>query len=160
MSTSLAQLSASDAHDSVQLCAFRLGDEEYVLDIMRIEEILQPHATTRVVGAPEWVTGVINLRGAIVPVVDLRVRLQSKGEPPPKLKPKFLVCRVGRRRVALRVDGVTEVVRVGLDELKPAPAILSGGHSAYVVGVCGPPDRLRLLLDVKAAISLPRGNPT
>lgn len=144
---------AEDAAESVQLCAFRVGDEEYVLDIMRIEEILQPHSATRVAGAPEWISGVVNLRGALVPVVDVRKRLQATGAPPPKLKPKMLVCRVGRRRVALLVDGVTEVVRVGLEELKPAPKILNGGHAPYVLGACGPPDRIRLLLDIKALLS-------
>ncbi|MFL5322334.1 MAG: chemotaxis protein CheW [Myxococcaceae bacterium] len=153
MTATQFHLPPAEANDSLQLCAFRVGDEEYVLDIMRIEEILQPHPTTRVAGAPEWVQGVINLRGAIIPVVELRKRLQSRGAPPPKLKPKFLVCRIGRRRVALLVDGVTEVIRVGLDELKPAPGILSGGHAPFVLGVCGPPDRLRLLLDVKATVA-------
>lgn len=149
MATSSLPAPAEESQEAVQLCAFRVGDEEYALDIMRIDEILQPHPTTRVVGAPEWVMGVINLRGTIVPVVNLRQRLGS-GPVSTKLKPRFIVCRIGRRRAALAVDGVTEVVRVRLDELKPAPTMVGGAHSKYVAGVFGPPDRLRLLLDIKA----------
>lgn len=149
MATTSLPAPVAEAQESVQLCAFRVGEEEYALDIMRIEEILQPHPTTRVVGAPEWMTGVINLRGTIIPVVDLRKRLGAQVSTS-RLKPKFIVCRVGRRRAALHVDGVTEVVRVHLDELKPTPGMLTGTRSQHVLGVFGPPDRLRLLLDIKS----------
>ena len=161
MATSALPAPQVEASESVQLCVFAVGDEEYALDIMRIEEILQPHAPTRVVGAPPWVSGVINLRGVIVPVVDLRLRLGS-GPVTTKLKPKFIVCKVGRRRAALKVDGVTQVVRVGLDELKPAPAMLTGTHvspdtARYVLGVFGTPQKLTLLLDIKALFAAGAG---
>ena len=81
MTTSSLPAPAQENAESVQLCAFRVGEEEYALDIMRIEEILQPHPATRVAGAPDWVLGVINLRGAIIPVVDLRRRLGSGPSP-------------------------------------------------------------------------------
>ncbi|MHB8876580.1 MAG: chemotaxis protein CheW [Myxococcaceae bacterium] len=135
----------------VQLCAFCLGSEEYVIDIMRIEEILQLQKVTPVPRAPSFVEGVVNLRGVIVPVVDLRKRLSS-GPPRPRLKPKLLVCRIGRRRVGLMVDGVTEVVRVQKSDIKPAPGLSTQGSKAAVIGVCGPPDRLKLLLDLKAVL--------
>lgn len=157
MATSSLPAPVVESQESVQLCAFRVGEEEYALDIMRVEEILQPHPATRVVGAPEWISGVINLRGAIIPVVDLRRRLNA-APPSTKLKPKFIICRVGHRRAALHVDGVTEVLRVNLDELKPSPGMLTGAHARHVLGVFGPPEHLRLLLDIKALFAA--GTPT
>ncbi len=136
--------------ETAQLCAFWVGAEEYALDIMRVEEILQPLKATPVPNAPDFVEGVVDLSGTIVPVVDLHRRLGS-GHPPAKAKPKLLVCRVGPRRVALRVDGVSEVVRVQTSEIKPAPRFTQD-KPAFVAGVWGPPDRLKLLLDIKALL--------
>ena len=134
----------------VQLCSFHVGGEDYVIDIMRIEEILQPQTVTPVPRSPAFVEGVVNLRGAIVPVIDLRQRL-SAGPPRQRSKPKLLVCRIGRRRVGLKVDGVTEVVRVQKSELKPAPSLTLFG-APTVIGVCGAPDRLKLLLNLRAVL--------
>src|SRR5947199_8881388 len=101
-----------ESTESVQLCAFWVGGDEYVIDIMRVEEILQPQRVTAVPRAPKFVEGVLNLRGGIVPVVDLRKRLEPSTQPPPRAKPKLLVCWLARRRVGLLVDGVSEVIRV------------------------------------------------
>ncbi len=141
--------------DTVQLCCFFVGAQELAVDIMRIEEILQPARVTPVPHSPPFVEGVINLRGAIIPVVDLRKRLRAQGAPPPRLKPKMLVCLLGRRRIALVVDGVSEVIRVSRSALKPAVAFGPPGKEPLVVGVCGPPDAMKLLLDVKALLKSP-----
>ena len=133
----------------VQLCAFFVGATEYAIDIMRVDEILQPQSVTRVPEAPEWVEGVMNLRGHLVPVVDLKKRLGAKGDAPARLKPKWIVALVGRRRVALSVDGVSEVARVPKDALKPLPSM---GTQDAVVGAFGPPERVRLLLNIKAVL--------
>lgn len=134
----------------VQLCSFHVGGEDYVIDIMRIEEILQPQTVTPVPRSPSFVEGVVNLRGTIVPVIDLRQRLNA-GPARPRSKPKLLVCRIGRRRVGLRVDGVNEVVRVHKSDLKPAPSLTQTGVPT-VIGVCGEPDQLRLLLNLRAVL--------
>jgi purine-binding chemotaxis protein CheW len=135
----------------VQLCCFSVGREEYVVDIMRVEEILPPQRVIPVPRAPSFVEGMLHLRGALLPVVDLRQRL-SATEAPPSPKTRLLVCLLGRRRLALRVDRVTEVLRVRRSEIKPAPALLSPGRTPFVIGVCGPPERPRLLLDLKALL--------
>ncbi|MCP3144790.1 chemotaxis protein CheW [Pyxidicoccus xibeiensis] len=141
----------SEADTVVQLCAFFVGREEYVLDIMRVEEILPPQRVTPIPHAPSFVEGVLHLRGTILPVVDLRSRLL--GQPTPESpKARLLVCRLGTRRVAVRVDRVAEVMRVRRGDIKPAPALVVAGRSPFVVGVCGPPERLRLLLDLKALL--------
>ncbi|MBJ6765124.1 chemotaxis protein CheW [Myxococcaceae bacterium JPH2] len=140
------------AHDPVvQLCAFFVGREEYVLDIQRVEEILPLQRVIPIPHTPSFVEGVLHLRGAILPVVDLRRRLQGQ-EGPATPKTRLLVCRVGNRRVVVRVDRVAEVLRVRRADIQPAPAVVSAGRSPFVVGVCGPPERLRLLLDIKALL--------
>jgi len=134
-----------------QLCAFWLGAQEYALDIMRVEEILNPQPSTPVPEAPDFVEGVLDLRGIILPVVDLRRRLGA-GRAPSRAKPKLLVCRIGNRKIILRVDGVSEVVRVKREEIRPAPQLGPGAHGAYILGVWGPPLRLKLLIDLKALL--------
>jgi purine-binding chemotaxis protein CheW len=93
----------------------------------------------------------LHLRGALLPVVDLRPRL-SLSDGPQSPRSRVLVCLVGRRRLALRVDRVTEVMRVRRSEIKPAPPLLSAGRAPFVVGVCGTQERPRLLLDIKALL--------
>ncbi|MDY7229942.1 chemotaxis protein CheW [Hyalangium sp. s54d21] len=135
----------------VKLCSFLVGKEEYVLDIMRVEEILPPQRIIPVPRAPSFVEGMLHLRGAMLPVVDMRQRLTAT-EAPPSPRSRLLVCLLGRRRLALRVDRVTEVMRVRRSEIKPAPALLSPGRTPFVVGVCGTQERPRLLLDIKALL--------
>ena len=134
----------------VQLCAFVVGQEEYVIDIMRIREIIQPVRITSVPQAPAYLEGVINLRGAIIPVVDLRKRL---GVAPNSAasKNKYIICSVGGRRVGLMVDAVTEVVRIPRDAIQKTPSLLS--KSSFFMGVYGPPDRLKLLLNIQALLT-------
>jgi purine-binding chemotaxis protein CheW len=184
----LSQLTQSQADESaaaerdplVQLCAFFVGPEEYAVDIMRVEEILQPQRLTPIRGAPTFIEGVIRLRGSIIPVVDLRKRLLGVEAPVDTPKTRLLVCWLGRRRVAFTVDRVSEVVRLRRSEIKPAPAIGAVGPAPFVVGVYGEQEkreqekqekreperrglerrapeargqeRLKLLLDVKALL--------
>jgi purine-binding chemotaxis protein CheW len=132
----------------VQLCAFQAGATAYAIDIMRIDEVLSPREVTPVPDAPAWIEGVINLRGTLVPVVNVRRRLDGEGTPDPRLRPRWLIIFVGHRRFALSVDGVTEVVRVRRGELEP----LDPTRGPYVIGSCGAKHRGVLLLDVKALL--------
>jgi purine-binding chemotaxis protein CheW len=113
----------------VQLVAFRLGAGDYAIDIMRIKEVIQPVPVTVVPRAPTFLEGVIDLRGAILPVVDLRRRFGLELEH--THREKFLIVAVdvglgpGRRLiVALAVDQVREPIRVAASELKPAPPLM------------------------------------
>jgi len=149
--TSTAPAAPAPPEPIVQLCAFRVGDEEYVVDIMRIREIIQPLKITSVPRAPPFVEGVVNLRGAIIPVVDLRKRLSLPATPATK-KTKYVICSVGGRRVGLVVDQVTEVIRIPRSAIKRTPTLLSTQGACFFLGVCGPADRLKLLLNVKALL--------
>ena len=141
-----------------QLCTFRVGGEDYALDIMRVSEIIHPLPITPVPRAPAFVEGVIRLRREVIPVLDVRKRLQLPIAPPTR-KSRFLVVNVARRRIALVVDEVREVLRIPRSEIRPAPVLGAGDGPRFFLGVCGgeraggrsgPP--MRLLLNVKALL--------
>src|SRR6185503_14313339 len=109
-----------------QLVAFSVADGDYAIDIMRIKEIINPVRVTQVPKAPPFIEGVIELRGAILPVVDLRKRFDLPATPPTRAsKLLIVVIEVAGRRmiVALVVDGVSEPIRVARDEVRPPPAL-------------------------------------
>lgn len=149
---------ASGGPDLAQLCTFRVGGEDYAIDIMRVREIIPPLPVTPVPRAPPFVEGVIRLRGDVIPVLDVRRRLGLPVTPPTR-KTKVLIVNVARRRLGLVVDEVTEVVRIPRVEIRPAPALVEGGGARFFLGVCGGeggarrgPGRLRLLLNVRALL--------
>lgn len=146
----------------VQLCTFRIGGEDYAIDIMRVREIIHPLPITKVPRTPSFLEGVFRLRGEVIPVLDVRKRL---GLPPgePGRKTRFLVVHVARQRIGLVVDEVREVLRVTRREIRPAPPLAEGGAPRFFLGVCGGEpkagtrrrpgsDRMRLLLNVKALL--------
>ncbi|HZZ86040.1 MAG TPA: chemotaxis protein CheW [Anaeromyxobacteraceae bacterium] len=120
----------------VQLCAFRVGDEEYVVDLMRIREIVQPLPITAVPHAPEYVEGVVNLRGEVIPVLDARKRFGLAPGPYTR-RTKFLIVHLAGRVLALVVDGVSEVLRIPRSAIRPAPELMGGGARRFFLGVCG-----------------------
>ncbi len=140
----------------VELCAFRVGDEEYVIDLRRVREILNSTEITAVPKAPEGIEGVMNVRGHVIPVVDVRKRL---GVVPARGRAKVLVVHIAGRVLALVVDSVVEVVRTTRSAIGPPP-ILGPGRRLFL-GVCGAREgragsaragrgsKLRLLLNVK-----------
>jgi purine-binding chemotaxis protein CheW len=135
---------------SVQLCAFRAGDEELAVDIMRVQEIIAPLPITKVPRAPKAIEGVVNLRGAIVPVVDVRKQL-GLSEPAVPPRPRLIVCRVGPHLLGLKVDGVSTVFRAQREALKPAP--VGEGGTPHIIGVCAAGGKMRMLLDVRALVA-------
>jgi purine-binding chemotaxis protein CheW len=137
--------------DPVQLCAFWVGSEEYVIDIMRVEEILDVPVVTPVRRAPSFVDGVVNLRGAVIPVVDVRRQLLGVA-PAPHHRERLVLCKLGRSKVALRVDGVHSIVKAPIDSLQPALLSAKKGQSPHVLGVCTLGTRMLLMLDVKALL--------
>lgn len=146
----------SELSEIVQLCAFAVGEREYVLDVMRIRSIVRPVPITAVAHAPPFIEGMIELRGEVIPVVDLRKRL---GAPAAQTGPKarMLICVVDGREIALHVDRVIEVMRIPRSAIRPAPPLLDGPGARFYLGVCdatvrGEP-RLRLLLNLRALLS-------
>ncbi len=138
--------------DTVQLCVMGIGPESYVIDIARVEEIIPPARVLAVPGAPRFVEGVINLRGSMLPVIDVRKRLGVAARGVPR-KERLVVSRVGARRVGLLVDSVDQVIRVPVSAFKPAPMTSVPGRSPHVIGVCLVNDAVRFMLDVLALVA-------
>lgn len=144
----------------VQLCGFRVGDEEYALDIMRITEIINPLAITRVPRAAPFVEGVVELRGAILPVIDMRKRFDLPPLSTEELADraiararKYLIVRVDGHLMGLIVDRVSDVLRVTREAIRPAPALTMGDMTRYFAGVCHYRNRILMVLDLDAILS-------
>jgi purine-binding chemotaxis protein CheW len=135
----------------VQLATFKLGGATYALDIMRIREIIQPQPITVVPRVPPFIEGVIELRGAIVPVVDLRRRFDLPA-PPPVRATKVVVVTLEDHVVGLVVDGVGEVLRVPRSEVG-APPVPRGEAARTFSGVCRHAGRIILILDLDRILS-------
>jgi purine-binding chemotaxis protein CheW len=139
--------------EQVQLLVFSVAEEEYVVDIMRVNEIIRPETITRVRKAPEYVRGVIELREQIVPILDLRRRLSLDPAPEGEV-PYVIIVTVEGVTVGLEVDRVIEVVRVERQVIKPSPNLASegDGQAPFFLGVCPWKERLLLLLNIKRLV--------
>ncbi|MBN1959629.1 MAG: chemotaxis protein CheW [Deltaproteobacteria bacterium] len=135
----------------VQLTAFRVGQEEYVVDIMRVREIIRPLTVTKVRKGPRFVEGVINLRGEVIPIVDLRVRFELP--PEDSERRRIIILMVEGRVLGIVVDSVTEVVRAPRNTIRGAPGIFTPEQAPYFLGVCQYRGRTLLLLNVKNVVA-------
>lgn len=132
----------------LQLVAFRLGKETYAVDIQQVQEIIRMQHITQVPGAPSFVEGVINLRGRIVPVIDLRQRLGlPRGERTGETR--IVVVEVPPHRVGMVVDAVEEVFRIQEEEIEPPSSLVASIQEKYLRGVGKSGDRLIILLDLE-----------
>lgn len=136
-----------DSKVVLQLVTFRLGNEEFSLDILKVQEIIRHMDLTRVPKTPDFVDGVINLRGRVIPVLDLRKRFGLPKDENTN-ETRIIVVDVDNRTVGLKVDAVSEVLRLPADTVEPPPAIITGVESEYIKGVGKLDGRLLILLDV------------
>ena len=127
--------STAPVRQEIQLACFRVGAELYALDIMRIKEIIRPQRLTPVPKAPPFVEGVIDLRGSVIPVIDLHKRF-DRPAPPPDRKTRVIICAVTGKIIGLLVDDVVEVHTYRRQEIFPAPQFLKGKGSEFFLGVC------------------------
>lgn len=136
----------------IQLACFKVGPEMYALDIMRIKEIIRPQRLTPVPKAPAFIEGVINLRGAVIPVVDLRKRFDQPVRSDNRSE-RVLICTLAGKVVGLIADEVTEVRRYTRQDVQPAPQFLKGKGSEYFLGVCRKDDELVMLIDLEKILT-------
>lgn len=136
----------------VQLVTFRVGPEEFGLDVFSVHEILRWQEVTSVPRAPGFVEGVIDVRGALVPVVDLRRRLEAPAAEVDEETRIVLVDHDGER-LGLVVDEVTEVLRVPETALQPPPRYVAGIAAEFLRGIVRAEDRLIVLIDVERVLS-------
>jgi purine-binding chemotaxis protein CheW len=130
-----------------QIVVFDLGPERYGLDIADVYEIIRHQAITAVPRAPEFVRGVINLRGRIIPVVDLHARFGLSATDLTKAS-RIVVVDAAGTRVGLQVDAVSEVLMIPSDAIEPTPEVAAGGDAAYLRGIAKLGEQLIILLDL------------
>jgi purine-binding chemotaxis protein CheW len=136
----------------VQLAVFRVGEQTYALDIMRIKEVINPLPITPVPKAPATLEGVIELRKQILPVVDLRKRFDRPPTPTTSAS-KIILVKLEQGIVGLMVDGVREVVRLPREEIRPAPSLGAQPDAAFFTGVCRLGDDIVMVLDIDRVLS-------
>lgn len=131
----------------IQVACFRLKDDLYAVDIMRIKEIIRPQKLASLPHAPPFVDGIINLRGAVIPVVDLRKKFAMPAREP-FASTRLLIVRLSSQTLGFVVDEVTEVVPVQVKDIKPPPAVAEGGGANHLLGVCLSGENMVMLLDI------------
>jgi purine-binding chemotaxis protein CheW len=117
----------------IRLACFTLADQSYAIDIMKIRQIIRPTKIRPLPEAPMFVEGVINLRGAVIPIIDLRKRFGL--EIKPDKEPRVIIVSVDKQVVGIVVDDVSEVISVSSDQIQPPPR-LSGIPSRFLSGAC------------------------
>lgn len=135
-----------------QIVAFELGNEVYGVDIARVQEIIRMTSITRLPRAPEFVEGVINLRGKVIPVVDMKKRFGLEQRERTKAS-RIVVVDIGEQTIGMIVDGVSEVLRVPGELVEPPSAVVTTVESDYLRGIAKLDERLIILLDLDRALS-------
>ncbi|AOZ49936.1 chemotaxis protein CheW [Chromobacterium vaccinii] len=131
-----------------ELLVFTLGNEEYGLDILKVQEIRGYDTVTRIANAPEFIKGVINLRGSIVPIVDLRLKF-GLGEPHYNEFTVVIILNIGKRTVGIVVDGVSDVIQLGEDAMRAPPEFGSAVDTAYIKGLGTVGEQMIIVVDIE-----------
>jgi purine-binding chemotaxis protein CheW len=142
------------ADDAVQLIGFYIGRKLYGADIASVQEILRNPAISPTEDSPQFIEGLLELRGASIPLIDLKRRLSggTTGDQAPGQW--VLVAPAGERKAAYAVDAVTRILKLSKNDILPAPdLILSGLHSQYIRGVCNAENGLLIVLDLNRILS-------
>ena len=139
--------------NSLQVVTFRVGSEDYGLHIMRVQEIIRVVETVKVPKAPVYVEGVINLRGKIIPIIDLRKRMM-KAVTCYSDASRIIVVDTSGRLSGLVVDAVIDVVMLNSEDVEPCPSIDDSKRSEYIMGVGRQGDRLITVLSLESLLKL------
>ncbi len=135
-----------------EVLVFVLGQEEYGVDILKVQEIRGYEKVTAIPSAPAYLKGVVNLRGIIVPVIDLRVKF-GLAEPKYDAFTVVVILRLAGRVIGIVVDGVSDVVRLSPGDVKAAPQLGALVDSSFLAGLAAQADRMILLLDIEKLLS-------
>ena len=137
----------TQAGEILQLVSFRIGEEEFGVDILKVQEINRMNQITRVPNAPDYVSGVMNLRGKVIPVIDLRQRFHL-GKREADKDTRIIVVELRSRVIGFVVDAVNEVLRIPKSVTEPPPPMVAGIGSEYITAVGKLEDRLLILIDL------------
>lgn len=140
-------------HELLQLVTFGIGEEEFGIDILKVQEIIRTMAITKVPNSPQYVEGVINLRGKVIPVIDLRSRFNMEYRAHDS-HTRIIVLELHGMIIGFVVDGVSEVLRIQSSTVEPPPPVVAGIDSEYIRGVGKLENRLLILLDLEKLIPM------
>jgi len=135
-----------------EFLTFTLGSEEYGMDILKVQEIRGYDAVTTIANTPEFIKGVINLRGTIVPIVDLRIKFRL-GTVEYNQQTVVIILNLGQRVVGIVVDSVSDVLALTPEQIRPAPDLSAGLDTRYIMGLGTVDERMLILVDIEKLMS-------
>jgi purine-binding chemotaxis protein CheW len=141
-----------EVRQETQVVVFRLGADEYGVDIASVEEIIRVPSISKVPKAPEYVEGVINLRGRVLPVIDLCKRLSLEPRRDTR-QSRIVIADIGTSAVGMIVDDVSEVLQMGSDQIRPAPEITTTADSGCIAGIARLNERLVILMKLDSVLA-------
>ena len=152
MHTKTDSLTTPFAVKALEFLSFTLGQEDYGIDIQKVQELRGYDTVTRIANAPEHIKGVVNLRGIIVPIVDMRIKF-NLGAPTYDEFTVVIILNIGGRVMGMVVDGVSDVITLKPEQIKPAPSIGSVLDTEYLMGLGTLDERLLILIDLDRLMS-------
>jgi purine-binding chemotaxis protein CheW len=157
MMTDAAHVASHEAaraavHAGGEFLTFRLGAEEYGIDILKVQEIRSYEQPTRIANSPSFIKGVVNLRGVIVPIVDLRIKLGCDTAEYNSFT-VVIVLNVKGRVVGAVVDSVSDVLALDAQTIKPAPEMNSAVDTSFITGIGSVGDRMLILMDIEGLMA-------
>ena len=152
--TSHQDKSESEAMDNtlMQIVSFKLGEEEFGINILKVQEINRIVDITHLPNSPDFVEGVINLRGSVIPVISLRKRF-NMSKVDINMNTRIVVVEITGRIFGFIVDAVSEVLRIPAGSIEPPPMMVSGIDSTYILGVAKWQDRLLIIMDLDKVLT-------
>jgi purine-binding chemotaxis protein CheW len=148
MTETMEMKGKTQSGEVLQLVSFKIGDEEFGVDILKVQEINRMDQITRVPNAPDYVSGVMNLRGKVIPIVDLRQKFRLAKKDQDK-DTRIIVVELKARVIGFVVDAVNEVLRIPRNVTEPPPPMVAGIGSEYITAVGKLEDRLLILIDLE-----------
>lgn len=143
--------SETQTSNDTEVLSFRLGSEEYAIGILKVQEIRGYEAVTELANAPDFIKGVINLRGIIVPIVDMRIRFKVSKVTYDQFT-VVIILNIGTRVIGIVVDSVSDVIALTPDQIKPAPEMGTALDSSHLTGLATVDERMLILLDIDKVV--------
>jgi purine-binding chemotaxis protein CheW len=140
--------------DSSEFLTFTLGAEEYGVDILKVQEIRRYDTVTRIPDTPDFIKGVVNLRGTIVPVIDLRQKLKFERADYDAFT-VMIILNIARRVVGMVVDSVSDVMQLSAEQIRPAPEFGASVDTRFITGLGAIDDRMLILVDIEKLLRSP-----
>lgn len=137
---------------TLEALIFTLGKEEYGIDIQKVQEIRTYENVTRIAGAPDFIKGIVNLRGIIVPVLDMRIKF-ALGMPTYDELTVMIILSIAGKVIGMVVDGVSDVITLAPEQISPAPSMSTELDTDYLIGLGTLDDRMLILLDIDRVMS-------